>query len=198
MNKSLLCALSVTFMVLFSFTTQAARQYGWNKTIDIDWQYGGPNIQVNERTALYVTHITSNHVNSFGYYTYPAGQGFDVNSIAAVGLNSNTKTYIGDFDAGTNVGFWMQTNKGTFYTSQMFNPWGVSNSIVLGDTSDGFPVIGMEDDFWGRWKYDDMVFAVSTGEAQPPPGQPLPGVVLSTMLGLFASGIILLKRNRKS
>ena len=187
-------ALSATAMVQGSEPTHG----WWQKPIRLDYDMGGPNIKVNETTGLTVTRLYSQNYSAFGYFTYNPVTGAVIQE-QAVDFSNGDSVYIGEFEAGTRVGTWLTTDEGKFYSIPGLNEGYEYRAAYLGDTRDGDLVVGLEGgNSWHGTQYDEMVVSFTPGEGQAPTGQPLPGILISSLIGLGVAGISRFKKRGKS
>jgi len=134
-------------------------------------------------TNLNVTFLgeSSGYKNTFGLFKYKAdgsiGQKFTIfqnasgtgESLAGGGsLNYGDRVNLGTFEAGTRIGFWIQTNgytnpKGTvFYSEKKFNQDGISHFASAYDSQSGSIVFGFEDiKGGGDSDYNDLLFSIN-------------------------------------
>ena len=153
---------------------------------------GGPSVAINKAGALYVK-AANNWTKQFGYYTFDKSGNIIAKEI--VPFKYCQKTKVGDFEAGDNVGFWMKKWGKTYYTDLSKNPQGSWSSAVnhgkniyMGLDADGYTYPRM-----------DAEFHISYEEAPPAPtGQPLPGVMISLLSGLFMAGGFIAKKKKRA
>ena len=190
--KKIKFTILVCIVLCFSVLSPASAQsYG---AFDLDFQYGGPNIKINHSTELTARHIAaSNSYQAFGFYTYDPLNGSILSQQTLALDNQGAPTSLGTFAAGTHLGTWITTDKGTFYSSNQFNPNNSSNINYLGDTPQGSPVFGFNDDH-NSAIYGDLVYSMDAPGTTPPVGQPLPGILVSGIIGL---GIAALARSKQ-
>lgn len=172
--------------------------HGWfGKPIRLDYSYGGPNVKVLENTGLTITRLHSKEYSAFGYFTFDQNTGAILES-QEVSFDNGDSVFIGDFAEGSNVGLWLTTDYGTSYTVPGMNDYDQYRATYLGDTVDGgHMVLGLEGDHpWFGTDYSEMIVAVEPGTSAPA-GQPLPGVLLSALIGLGVAGVAGLKKRRK-
>jgi len=170
--------------------------HGWNgQPIRLDYSLGGPNILINETTGLTVTRISSGNYNAFGYFSYnPATGAFTEN---AINFDNTGQAYIGEFERGSYVGTWLSSDYGKFYSVPALNQGHAYRAAYLGDTPEGNLKIGMEGGHpWGGTNYDEMVASFEPTQ-HAPAGQPLPGVLISALIGLGITGIAGVKKHNK-
>lgn len=169
--------------------------HGWGKPISLDW-CGGPNVRINETVGLTFTKIYSENYSAFGYFTYNPLNGAIIEQQAISFADSNS-VYVGQFEAGTRVGTWLTTDYGTSYSLSSLNPWGMQRATYLGDTPEGNMMIGLEGDSpWMGTDYREMVVAIEPTE-HAPAGQPLPGIIISALIGLGVAGAAGAKKHKK-
>ena len=199
--------LLIAGIIVFAFTSispavavvSSGSFYGESSgAFQLDYTFGGPNIKINRTTGLTMTYLGSqcSGYEAFGYYTYDAGTGNIINQQTINFPGRNQPTYVGTFDADTRVGTWLTTSKGTFYSSDQLNTPGRRRAQLLSNST-SVPVIGFDDDRYYRRVYGDFVFATEATEPQPA-GQPLPGVILSGLIGLSVVGAAKIKKRKKN
>ncbi|MFA6714175.1 MAG: hypothetical protein WC082_06915 [Victivallales bacterium] len=189
--------LGVLAMVALVFSVNAEPTHGWyGKPITLDWNSGGPNVRVNETVGLTITKLYSENYSAFGYFTYNPFTG-SILEQQTVTFDDTGSAYIGQFEAGTYVGTWLTTDVGTSYSVSSLNTWGMQRATYLGDTAEGNMVVGLEgDSIWQGTDYTEMVVAIEPTE-NAPAGQPLPGVIISALIGLGVAGAAGVKKNKK-
>ncbi|MDD5599173.1 MAG: hypothetical protein PHV82_14600 [Victivallaceae bacterium] len=189
--------LGILIMTALVFGVNAEPTHGWyGKPITLDWSSGGPNVRVNETIGLTVTQLYSENYSAFGYFTYNPFTG-SILEQQAVTFDDTGSAYIGQFEAGTYVGTWLTTDVGTSYSVSSLNAWGMQRATYLGDTAEGNMVVGLEGDpIWQGTDYTEMVVAIEPTE-NAPAGQPLPGVIISALIGLGVAGAAGVKKNKK-
>jgi len=182
----------------YSYGNGYGPTHGWNgQSIRLDYSMGGPNIMVLETTGLTIGHVSSGEYNAFGYFTYNPANGAILKE-QGVNFNNEGKAYIGKFEKGTSVGTWLSTDNGKFYSVPRLNESNQHRATYLGDTSEGNLKIGLEGDKkWSGSDYREMVVSFEPTE-HAPAGQPLPGVFMSTLIGLCLTGIAGFKRHKKN
>jgi hypothetical protein len=170
--------------------------HGWGKSISLDWSSGGPNVSINETVGLTFTRISSDSYSAFGYFTYNPYTGAILDQ-QTISFADSDSVYAGEFEAGTRVGTWLTTDYGTSYSVPSLNQWGMQRATYLGDTAEGNMTIGLEGDHpWSGTDYRDMVVAIEPTE-HAPAGQPLPGVIISALIGLGVAGAAGAKKRKK-
>ena len=204
MINKLYTTLFVAFIFIFAFTGPANAMFhggssnpthGWNgQPIRLDYSMGGPNILINETTGLTVSHISSGDYNAFGYFSYnPTTGAFAENTI---NFDSAGQAYIGEFEEGTYVGTWLSSDYGKFYSIPSLNQGNAYRAAYLGDTPEGNLKIGMEGGHpWGGTNYNEMVASFEPTQ-HAPAGQPLPGVLISALIGLGLTGIAGVRKHK--
>ncbi|MDD5598484.1 MAG: hypothetical protein PHV82_11105, partial [Victivallaceae bacterium] len=146
--------------------------------------------------GLTVTQLYSENYSAFGYFTYNPFTGAILER-QAVTFDGTGSAYIGQFEAGTYVGTWLTTAVGTSYSVPSLNTWGMQRATYLGDTAEGNMIIGLEgDSIWMGTDYREMVVAIEPTE-HAPAGQPLPGVIISALIGLGVAGAAGVKKSKK-
>jgi len=179
-----------------------------------------PNLRLQDDAAISVTFITegAGYRNSFGYFLFDGDNNilkeetiFSNASMTGSGgrLRPGDTVDLGDFEAGSNIGFWLRGNGYddpggyTYYSLDQYNPDGKRHVAVMADTLNERVVVGIEDLFnLGDKDFNDVVF---TFEATPfsaldiaamPTGAPEAGPVATALIsaGLFAAYV----RRRRS
>ncbi|MDD5697847.1 MAG: hypothetical protein PHH77_04455 [Victivallaceae bacterium] len=203
MRTSYLKLMLTVVMLAFGLTgliaDEAASCYWWQKPIQVDNSLGGPNILVNQTTGLNISYVysNSNGYNAFGYFTYSGDTGAIIEQ-QTVNFGSDGSAYIGQFESGTHIGTWLNTDYGTFYTIPSLNdPYGFRARQML-YPFEGNPVIGLEGGPT-TWFADYRELVVSFKPVDhAPTGQPLPGVLLSGLIGLGVAGIAAIRKRKKN
>lgn len=193
----LIFTLAMTGSVNAMYQGSGSPTHGWNgQPIRLDYSYGGPNILINETVGLTVTHISSGDYNAFGYFSYnPTTGAFTEN---AINFDSAGQAYIGEFEQGTIVGTWLSTDYGKFYSMPQLNQDGAYKVAYLGDTPEGNLKIGLEGSHpWAGTEYNEMVASFEPTQ-HAPAGQPLPGVLISALIGLGLTGIAGVRKHKNS
>ena len=204
MINKLYTTLFVAFIFVFAFTGPANAMFqgggygsthGWNgQPIRLDYSMGGPNILINETTGLTVSHISSGNYNAFGYFSYNPNTGAFTEN--AINFDSSGQAYIGEFQEGTYVGTWLSSDYGKFYSIPSLNQGNAYRAAYLGDTPEGNLKIGMEGGHpWGGTNYNEMVASFEPTQ-HAPAGQPLPGVLISALIGLGLTGIAGVRKHK--
>jgi len=125
-----------------------------------------PNIHLLDTAEITVTFIDegAGYKNSFGYTTFDDDRNiltqdliFENASGTGPGLkgggslNTGDTVSIGSFDAGTNIGFWVQANGyndpdgHVYHTLDEHNPDGMRHVAIVADEANQNLVIGIED-----------------------------------------------------
>ena len=138
-------------------------------------QYGY-SLTTKKDAALSIQRTWTDGYDAFGYFTYDnKGQ---IVSKDAIKFNKSGYADLGNFDQGTNVGFWLNNDGTTYYSVNKMNGWNnyyVDNAY---DKKNGtFESVTNN----GWWYTGGIDFKVN---AAKPVGQPLPGVLLSAIIGL--------------
>jgi hypothetical protein len=198
--KFYIVAIAAMFALISSASAMVSLEgpsHGWNgQSIRLDYGAGGPNIKVLEQTGITVTRLYSENYNAFGYFTYDP---FTNNLIESheISFADNDSAFIGYFAADTNIGTWLSTDEGTFYSMPSMNKRHEYRAAYLGDTMEGDMVIGLEGDHrWSGTDYREMIVAIEP-DTHAPAGQPLPGLLISTLLGAGVAGVVRMKKLRK-
>ena len=174
-----------------------------------------PNLRLKDEAGISVTFIDegAGYQNSFGYFLFDDDNNilmeetiFANASMAGSGglLRPGDTVDLGTFDAGTNIGFWLQGNGYNdpngykYYTLDQYNPDGERHVAIMADVLNERVVLGIEDMFnLGDQDYNDVVF---TFEATPfsaldiagmPTGAPEAGpfataLISATLFGAYA------------
>ena len=188
----------------FVFSTSAmvssgsGPSHGWfDKPIRLDYSSGGPNVRVLENTGLTINRLYSKEYSAFGYFTFDRNTGAIFES-QEISFDNGDSVFIGDFAEGSNVGLWLTTDYGTSYTVPGMNDYNQSRATYLGDTVEGGDmVLGLEGGHpWFGTDYTEMIVSIEPGTSAPA-GQPLPGVLVSALIGLGVAGVAGLKKRRK-
>lgn len=211
MVKKLHCYIFAVAILVFSLISSAnatsngygyygyggnSPSHGWNgQAIRLDYSLGGPNILINETTGLTVTNISSREYKAFGYFTF--NDNGAIIEQQEVTFGDDGSTYLGEFEEGTKVGTWLTTEAGTFYSVPILNESYQHRATYLGDTPEGNLKIGLEGgQQWCGSDYREMVVAFEPTE-HAPAGQPLPGVIVSALIGLGITGLARRKKHGK-
>ena len=174
-----------------------------------------PNLRLLEDAEISLTFIDegAGYRNSFGYFLFDDDYNvLDTQTIFAnaseVGgggsLTPGSTVDLGLFEAGTNIGFWVQANGfsdpngHTYYTLDHLNPDGFRHVAMIADVMSEQIVIGMEDLFnLGDQDFNDVVFTVSASPFSAldistlPTGAPEAGplaaaMICATLLGFYS------------
>jgi len=200
MTKKLrLITLTVAILIFTIISSvNAGPTHGWfQKPIRLDYCAGGPNIKINQTTGLTISRVSSREYKAFGYFTYnPTTRA--IIETHEVTFDNDGKAYIGQFEEGTRVGTWLTTENGTFHSVASLNEAHEYRATYLGDTPEGNLKVGLEGDRkWCGADYREMVVAFEPTE-HAPAGQPLPGIIISVLIGLGITGIARSKKHKKS
>lgn len=181
-----------------------------------------PNLHLLEKAEISLTFISegAGYRNSFGYFLYDDAQTIlsketIFSNASAVGSGGSLKpgdtVKLGTFEAGTNIGFWLQgdgfTNKNgyTYYTLDQYNPDGKRHVAVIADVLGEQIVLGIEDLYnLGDRDYNDVVFTFSANPfsaidiAGMPTGAPEAGPIATAMISATMFGAFASRRRRKA
>lgn len=107
---------------------------------------------------------------------------------------STTAYYVGDFNAGDNIGFWITTSAGTpGYSTGM-----VQSGVNAGLRSRQINTVDLAGNTRINFGFNSgSVEFIAVGGAPSPSGQPLPGVIASLLIGGGAFGVSKLRKARK-
>ncbi len=117
-------------------------------------------------------------VQSFGYFTLD--ENGKILTTQELNVKPNTTVATVELQTGDKVGFWLKTDKGTqtYYSVNAFNK---NKTNYFNDylTKDGSILFGFGND---KWDSGVLSFSVAyTNEG--PSGQPLPGILVTLLLG---------------
>ena len=167
-----------------------------------------PNIHLMQEAGISVTFIDegAGYKNSFGYFVYDDDENIlyqetifanASKSGAGGSLVAGDTLDIGRFDAGTNIGFWVQANGyndpngHTYYSLDQYNPDGLRHIAIINDPENQRLVIGFEDLYnLGDQDYNDVVFTFTADPYEAidtthiPQGGPEAGPVATALIGL--------------
>ncbi|MDD3118922.1 MAG: hypothetical protein PHQ27_07080 [Victivallales bacterium] len=136
--------------------------------------YYGYNLTTKTDTFLSVLQLKTTGYDAFGYFTFDKTGITGMNELA---FNSGNTADIGNVASGTNVGFWMKSDGVTYYSLDSMNTTPIINTYDKNST-----IFTTAEISSGTWS-DGIEFKVKAEKAHPV-GQPLPGVLLSTAIGL--------------
>jgi len=144
---------------------------------------GGFNIYLTQRARLTFSFISegAGYKNSVGFFTFDddyniLSQQLIFSNASGTGpglagggvLNPGDSVILGDFEAGTHIGFWLRANGyynpngRVYYTIENLNPDGKNHYALWVNQDDGHLVYGVEDLYGlGDRDYNDLVFAIS-------------------------------------
>ena len=171
-----------------------------------------PNIRLTAEAEIYATFIDegAGYRNTFGYFVYDDNQNilyeqtiFSNASETGGGgsLNVGDTVSLGTFEAGTNIGFWLQADGFNnpdghkYYTLDQYNPDGLRHMAIIQDPENERLILGFEDLYnLGDQDYNDLVFTFSASPysaidtSKIPTGSPEAGEVATLVIvaGLFA------------
>ncbi len=125
-------------------------------------------------------------VESFGYFTLDSDG--KILTTQELNVKPNTTVATVELKAGDKVGFWMKTDKGkqTYYSVNALNKNGTNyfNDYL---TKDGKVLFGFGNDKW-----DSRVLSFSVAYTNDgPSGQPLPGILITLLIG--GSALLIVK-----
>lgn len=186
--KKFLTAIVFAFTFAMFFTPAKAMFTPGGESYDIYFS-GGPNIEITKTTGLTLTKVQSKKYKAFGYFTFDPLTG-DVLTKEAITFDGNNPTYIGTFEEGTHVGLWMNPKKNREYSTN--DDWWYNRTDLVAFTGNNEPIIGFETGH--NWKYDDMMVSIGETDPHAPTGQPLPGILISSLLGLGVAGIVKIRK----
>jgi hypothetical protein len=173
-----------------------------------------PNLRLLEDAEVMITFIGegAGYRNSFGYFLFDDEETilgtqtiFSNASAAGSGgsLTAGDTVNLGVFDAGTNIGFWLQGNGYSdpdghvYYTLDQYNPDGERHVAVMADIINEQIVLGVEDLFnLGDADYNDIIFTMtatpfsaidisSMPTGAPEAGQVATALICASLLGLY-------------
>ena len=148
--------------------------------------------------------------NTFGYFVYDDDQNilyqetiFSNASETGGGgsLNVGDTVSLGTFEAGSNIGFWLQANGyndpngHTYYSLDQYNPDGLRHIAIIQDPANERLIVGFEDLYnLGDQDYNDIVFTFSAtpysaiDTSKIPTGSPEASEVATLLIvaGMFA------------
>lgn len=181
-----------------------------------------PNLRLLEDAEISITFIDegAGYRNSFGYFIYDDDQ----NILSETTIFSNASELYGGgslvpgdtvnlglFEAGTNIGFWLQGNGftdpygHTYYTLDQYNPDGFRHVAVIADVVNEQIVLGVEDLYnLGDQDYNDIVFAITASPftaldiSTLPTGAPEAGPIATMMICASVFGVYARRRRRNS
>ncbi|MDD3118659.1 MAG: hypothetical protein PHQ27_05745 [Victivallales bacterium] len=148
----------------------------------------GYSITTKKDADLSARQLWSYGYDSFGYFTFD--RNYNIITQNSLVFDKNNYAAIGKFDQGTNIGFWLENDGNTYYSVNGYN--GPNNRWV-------------DNTYYSRekvfesttnnccWYTGQIDFQV---DAKSPVGQPLPGVLISAVIGLAGlTGWRLRRRN---
>jgi len=171
-----------------------------------------PNIRLTAEAEIYATFIDegAGYKNTFGYFVYDDDQNilyqetiFSNASETGGGgsLNVGDTVSLGTFEAGSNIGFWLQANGyndpngHTYYSLDQYNPDGLRHIAIIQDPANERLIVGFEDLYnLGDQDYNDIVFTFSAtpysaiDTSKIPTGSPEASEVATLLIvaGMFA------------
>ena len=177
-----------------------------------------PNLILLDDAEISVTFIDegAGYRNSFGYFLYDS-EGTVLyeetlfNNASKIGsggsLRAGDTLDIGTFEAGSQIGFWLQAggydnpNGYTYYTIDSLNPDGLRHMAIASDETNERLVIGIEDLYGlGAEDYNAIIFTFSAtpfsaiDRSNIPTGTPTPSAAAVSLIGL---AVLYLKRRRR-
>ncbi|MCP4176802.1 MAG: DUF4114 domain-containing protein [bacterium] len=178
-----------------------------------------PNLHFTETGDVSVSYIDegAGYKNKFGYFTYDDNNNIleshtlfeNASGLGKGGILEAGHTLdLGTFEAGENVGFWLQANGyynpdgNIYYTIDELNPDGLRHVAIakIGEGEDQYLSIGIEDLYnLGDQDYNDIIFKLNVTpttaiNTESIPGNPAPPPLVTALISLFAFGIVILKR----
>jgi hypothetical protein len=190
-----------------------------------------PNIRLLEKAEVSVTFIDegAGYQNSFGYFLFDAddnilktetifanaskesaktGGGAAANKKFG-GLEAGDTVDLGVFDAGTNIGFWLQgngfanPNGHTYYTLDHLNPDGLRHVAMIADVDNERIVLGVEDLYnLGDQDFNDVVFTFTASPFSAfdistlPTGAPEAGPIATALISASLFGAYARRRRQ--
>lgn len=177
-----------------------------------------PNLRLLEDAEISITFIDegAGYKNSFGYFLFDD----DLNILSETTIFANASELYGGgtllpgdtvdlglFEAGTNIGFWLQgngyndPNGHTYYTLDQYNPDGERHVAVIADVVNEQIVLGVEDLFnLGDQDYNDIVFTITASPfsaldtSTMPTGAPEAGPIATAMICASLFGVYARRR----
>jgi hypothetical protein len=180
-----------------------------------------PNLRLLEKAEVSLTFIDegAGYKNSFGYFLFDADNNvLDTRTIFAnaskVGgggsLRAGDTVDLGVFDAGTNIGFWLQADgfnrpQGyTYYTLDHLNPDGLRHVAMIADVVNERVILGVEDLYnLGDQDFNDIVFTFTASPfsaidiASLPTGAPEAGSMATAFISASLFGAYARRRARR-
>lgn len=165
-----------------------------------------PNLRLIDTAEISVTFIDegAGYKNKFGYFLFDENRNVlhkntlfeNASKLGGGGLLIAGDTIdIGTFEAGTNIGFWLQANGynnpngATYYTLDELNPDGLRHMAIMSDEENERLVIGIEDLYnLGDQDYNDIIFTFSAtpfsalDRSNVPTGAPAPGLLTTSLI----------------
>lgn len=197
MKKTL--TVTLAFLAVAASSLTAAYQYGNY----VQYDFATNPVQNRKLTVVQDSNLTLSFLKN-PYYSpngYEIGD-WDSLKVEITDGTSGQKTFrdfditsttvnIGDFMSGQSLFFYVSSKKGTTFTTQ-----DKQLGYQFWDSSANMPDSLFFDGNYGKNnnKYAQLTFRIG-GSPVAPTGQPLPGVVVSMLLG---SGFLLLKRRKAS
>lgn len=195
-------SITVTVALIFTMVNSASAMampstsswdYGSFRIDSPRWWGGdGPSLVVTKTTGLSLSKVYARNYKAFGYSTFnpDTGQVLDKQVIT---FDGNNPTDIGTFEEGTHIGLWLNP-RGQTEISTMEPNYCANRTTFYGETADGNPIIGFETGH--DWDYNEMLVSVQASQPHAPAGQPLPGVLISSLLGLGVAGFAKFKKRK--
>jgi hypothetical protein len=196
-----------------------------NSTVD-------PNLRLLEKAEVSLTFIDegAGYKNSFGYFLFDddnnildtqtifANASKEIDKIGGGaadnkkfgGLEAGDTVDLGVFDAGTNIGFWLQADgfnrpQGyTYYTLDHLNPDGLRHVAMIADVVNERVIFGVEDLYnLGDQDFNDIVFTFTASPfsaidiASLPTGAPEAGSMATAFISASLFGAYARRRARR-
>jgi len=180
------------------------------------------NLRLVEDAEISITFIDegAGYKNSFGYFIFDD----DANILSETSIFSNASELYGGgslrpgdtvdlglFEAGTNIGFWLQgngfndPNGHTYYTLDQYNPDGERHVAVIADTVNEQIVLGVEDLYnLGDQDFNDFVFTVTASPFSAldvstlPTGAPEAGSIATVVICASVFSVYARRRRRQA
>jgi hypothetical protein len=180
-----------------------------------------PNLRLLEKAEVSLTFIDegAGFRNSFGYFLFDADDNIletrtifaNASKVGGGGsLRPGDTVDLGVFDAGTNIGFWLQADgfkdpKGhTFYTLDHLNPDGLRHVAMIADIANERVILGVEDLYnLGDQDFNDIVFTFTASPfsaidiAGMPTGAPEAGPIATALISASLFGAYARRRQAR-
>jgi hypothetical protein len=179
-----------------------------------------PNVRLLEDAEVSLTFIDegAGYKNSFGYFLFDSEENIlETKTIfsnaseqfGGGSLTPGDSVDLGVFEAGTNIGFWLQgngfndPNGYTYYTLDHLNPDGLRHVAMIADLDNERIVLGVEDLFnLGDQDFNDIVFTFTASPFSAldistlPTGAPEAGPIATALICASLFGAYARRRNR--